>query len=586
MNRKQRRSQAAKNIKSPKLGPGSVTSSNTGQKTTSEQVLRDAQKLLLAGNQAEAEILYRRVLDAKPNHAVALQHLGFLKNQTGQPAEALSFFAAALVEDADNPETEFGRACALLALGHNESAVQGFEKAISLKPDYPVSYVNLSAALIRLRRLDEAIDTADRGLAVAPDNVGLLNNRGDAQQLAGQIENAIASFRSTLAVKPDHLEARNNLGVALQKAGEMEAARTQFEAVITLNPKSAQAYYNLCLAGRKPDPDHIGAMEALLAEGEKSQRDAMNLHFALGLSHDRLGAFDLAFEHFNSANELDDRGAPYDPKAHTEAIDQLISVFSGGLFAERAGMGCASETPLFIVGMPRSGTTLVEQIVASHPKMHGAGELPCMRRIMSQVSKEIGTPTAYPDCMASLDAASATALGQSYVDCLESFAPEASSALRISDKLPGNFLNLGLIALMLPRARIIYCRRNPLDNCLSCYFQFFTSNLAYSRSLSGVGHYYREHERLMRHWETVLPSQILTVDYETLVGEQEAESRRIIAFAGLEWDDECLAFHKAKRAVSTASVWQARQPIFTTSMKRWRHYERHLEPLREALGQD
>ena len=342
MNRKQRRSQARKNIKIPKLGPGPHTGANPAKKTGPEQVLRDAQKLLLAGNQAEAEILYRRVLDGEPNHAVALQHLGFLKNQTGQPAEALSFFAAALEEDADNPESEFGRACALFASGQNERAVQGFEKAISLKPDYPVSYVNLSAALIRLRRLGEAIDAADRGLAVAPDNVDLLNNRGDAQQLAGQIENAIASFRSTLALKPDHLEARNNLGVALQKAGNMEEARTQFEAAIALNPKSAQAHYNLCVAGRKPDRDHVGAMEALLAECAAPQRDAMNLHFALGISYDRLGDFDLAFEHFKSANGLDERGAAYDPKAHTEAIDQLIRVFSEGLFADKAGIGWAS----------------------------------------------------------------------------------------------------------------------------------------------------------------------------------------------------------------------------------------------------
>ncbi|MDA0654959.1 MAG: sulfotransferase [Proteobacteria bacterium] len=195
----------------------------------------------------------------------------------------------------------------------------------------------------------------------------------------------------------------------------------------------------------------------------------------------------------------------------------------------------------------------MEQIVASHPEMHGAGELPCMGRILSQVSMEIGTPADYPDCMAALDEASADALGQSYVDCLESYAPEASGAVRISDKLPGNFLNLGLIALILPRARIIYCRRNPLDNCLSCYFQFFTSNLTYSLSLSSVGHYYREHERLMRHWETVLPSSILTVDYKALVAEQEAESRKIIEFAGLEWDDACLFIKPNARSAPRAS---------------------------------
>jgi hypothetical protein len=329
----------------------------------------------------------------------------------------------------------------------------------------------------------------------------------------------------------------------------------------------------------------VHRIRTLLARPGLPPTDAPRLHFGLGVRADRTGAHDEAFDHFNRANALRRRllqvaGTAHDAEEHHAWIEQIITTCDAAYFRHVAGLGRRTERPVFIVGMPRSGTSLVEQILASHPDVFGAGELRDIDLLAKKLPARWGGREAYPVCLRNLDAATTSFLADKY---LERLARLNGPAIRVTDKMPMNFLNLGLIAALFPRARVIHCVRDPLDVCLSCYFQDFVG-VNFSCDLGDLASYYRDYERLMAHWRSVLPLPLLEVVYEELVEDQEAVSRRLVSFCGLNWDDRCLAFHQNRRLVHTASLVQVRQPIYKGSVGRWRHYAAHLRPLLEALG--
>jgi hypothetical protein len=270
----------------------------------------------------------------------------------------------------------------------------------------------------------------------------------------------------------------------------------------------------------------------------------------------------------------------FDPCAHQAGVDQLIRTFDAVYFRRVRGFGISSELPLFIVGMPRSGTTLVEQIVASHPQVFGAGELRDVERIALSLAAHLGNDVGYPSCLAKAPAEAVRAMAERHLHRLTALA---GGSVRIVDKMPTNYLHLGLIATLFPQARIIHCRRGPLDTCVSCYFSYFRG-LPFAWDLEELGRYHRSYDSLMAHWKAVLPLPVLDVSYEELVDNQEAISRRLMEFCGLDWDERCLAFHETPRPVHTASTMQVRQPIYKSSVGRWRRYEAHLQPLVRALS--
>jgi hypothetical protein len=273
--------------------------------------------------------------------------------------------------------------------------------------------------------------------------------------------------------------------------------------------------------------------------------------------------------------------AAYDLKAYKEFVDRMIATFDRAFFASRMGFGHASDIPVFVIGMPRSGTTLTEQILASHPRIWGAGERSDFGDILKEMQFDAIRSPNFPQSIRGVPAKSIREVGSRYVG---SIGRGAGKALRVVNKMPHNFEYLGLIALALSKAKIIHCRRDPLDNCLSCFMQSFNESHAYNRDLETLGLYYRQYHRLMEHWKAVLPAKIFDLPYEDMVAQQETMSRALIEFVGLEWDDACLAFHDTERSVSTPSRWQVRQPIYKSSLKAWRAYEKHLAPLKEALG--
>ena len=305
-----------------------------------------------------------------------------------------------------------------------------------------------------------------------------------------------------------------------------------------------------------------------------------SLRYAASELLDKLGRYDEAFAQATGANVL--RRPPYDPAIHQQTFDRLIAYFTRERITALPRAEHRSQKPVFIVGMPRSGTSLVEQILASHPSIHGAGELDFINRVFAgTLSMLSATANDYPACLDRLTVDIANGMAEIYLRPLIALDPGAE---RITDKLPLNFLHLGLIALLLPDAHVIHCRRDPLDTCLSCYMTEFALANDFKYDLTHAGLFYRLYERLMEHWKSVLDIPILDVDYEQMIAEPEVQSRRLIEFVGLPWDEQCLRFHESKRAVITASTQQVREPIYNSSVQRWRHYEKFLGPLKTALG--
>lgn len=310
-------------------------------------------------------------------------------------------------------------------------------------------------------------------------------------------------------------------------------------------------------------------------------QDRVRLSFTAAMLCDALGDYDTAFEYYRVANTY--KAKPYNPKAQSLYIDRLIEVFSPEFITAHRGMGDPSPKPVFIVGMPRSGTTLTEQILSEHPQIAGAGEMPTLWSLAQDLATRLAWPGPYPGCMKAWNQRVASEIANEYIADLSHRFPDAD---RVADKLPGNFIHLGLIACMLPGARIIHCTRNPIDTCLSCYFQNFAGNMQpWSWDLAHIGAYYNDYKRLMEHWQTC-GIELLEMPYEQTVADLETNARRAVEYLGLPWNNACLRFHESGRVIATASFDQADKPIYDQSVNRWKHYERHLDPLKAALGID
>ena len=500
---------------------------------------------------AKAE--YRRALNADPDCIEALNALGQLRGEERAYIEAANHL----------------------------------EKARALEPDNPETLAILAPVLARLERHDEAVSAAETCLELRPDRPRSHCAMGRALHLKGDSAGAVPHFEKALAIDSRLVEGYLALGTTLQSLGKLDESVAQFRKCLSIEPGNGEALLSLSRSLKLGADDPESAqLEQALARTRLSTPDRITLNFAAGNMYDDLDAADKAFEHYKLANDLMD--AEFDPEDCAAQVIALIEIFDAGFFEKTEGYGVSSELPVFIVGMPRSGTTLIEQILASHPDLFGAGELPQIRTSTERLPALLGpallgTAEAYPDCLPKVDKDTVRSLASEYLETLRRFSPDAS---RITDKMPGNFMHLGFIALLFPRARVIHCMRDPLDVCVSNYLTRFTAGNPYAFDLTNLGLYYRQYERLMDHWRRVLPIPMLEVRYEDLIADQAGVSRRLIDTCGLAWDDRCLAFHKTERVVLTASDQQVRQPIYSNSIGRWRRYEKHLGPLKSALGKD
>ncbi|MGA2891367.1 MAG: sulfotransferase [Xanthobacteraceae bacterium] len=466
--------------------------------------------------------------------------------------------------------------------GRLAGAIERYERALSLKPDMPAIRNNLGHALVELGKPEIAIGEYRRAVELKPDYAEALCNWGAALLQLDRLDEAEAKFRRAIAVNPGLAGAHHNLGLILKERGRLDQAQRAAKRAVRLAPRNTSYYEHLAAVRPFEAGDrYLKALEALQRDcASLSARDRVHLHFALARAYQDTGDAESAFAQLLAGNRLKREHTAYDEAATLARMERIGALFTADFIAKRQGAGASSPLPVFIVGMPRSGTTLIEQILASHPAIHGAGELTLFDRTIGALATALPESPPFPDMAAAMSAEHFRKLGVSYVEQVAQLAPAAS---RIVDKMPGNFLFAGLIHLALPNATIIHATRNPIDTCVSCYSILFT-NQAHTYDLGELGRYCRHYQALMAHWHQVLPpGRILDVKYEELVGDLETVARRIVAQCGLPWDPRCLDFHRTDRIVRTASATQVRQPIYQSSVGRWRKYEQFLEPLLAEL---
>ena len=579
------------------------------------QALAIAAALREQNRPAEAEQLYRAVLARNPDHVDSLHAVGVLLLQRGAPQEALALLEKASALGRESAELHNDLGMALASLGRPADAIPHFERALALKPDFATAHGNLGNALVSERRGRDAIrhlaqaialrpgdaiaefnlasalaheerqaDAAEhyrKAVVLKPDWIAAWCGLGQSLHLSDRSAQALTCYERALALDPASADAQNGAGLVMQALGRLQESRLAFEKAVALAPAMPSFHRSLAeIKSFDADDPQLAAMQALAArmdtlpEGQQAE-----LHFALGKAFGDLGRDEIAFRHLLAGNAIKVRQDEYDEAAHLGMIRHIQEVFTADVLQRHRGAGDPSRVPVLIVSMPRSGSTLIEQILASHPRIFGAGEL----RYLARATKEFrgnAVDSFFPEVAKSLSVEQLRDFGAHYVAYLRSFAPDAD---RVTDKMPSNFRFVGLINMALPNARIIHARRDPMDTCISCFSHLFGKK-SFTSDLGNLGRYYRAYATLMEHWRAVLPPDaMLEVQYEELVADFESQARRIVSFCGLDWDARCLDFHRTVRPVRTASVTQVREPLFATSVGRWRRYGPWLQPLIDAL---
>ncbi len=538
--------------------------------------------LALQGNNAAARACYRKSLSVNPNDVGTLNNLGtslYLAGELGEADEILNRVVK-LKPDYADAHNNLGNI--YRALNKNSEAIHHFQRALALNPQLFETWLNLGNIYSdRVGHPQAAEDCFRKALQLKPDSVGTECALANMLRFQGKLEESLAVTRAIIGKRPDDRSTLAHEADILERMGRHDEAYAKVRSLLEHDQVNARAVGLLARLCRRYDccDEAIRLGESFTAGDTLNNTDRQRLHFSLGKLHDKLGNFDNAFEHYRHGNEIND--VPFDAGGYEEAFRAIIRTFNSEAL-ENLPKACHGDSrPVFIIGMPRSGTSLTEQVLASHPEVYGAGELNDINDIAAGLTRALGSTKAYPDSVGDLNQFVVDQLANRYLNRLDSFSITATC---ITDKMPHNFVNLGLISLLFPQARIIHCQRDPRDTCLSIYFQHFGWLHPYATNLAHLGSYYRLYQMLVRHWESVIDLPMLTVHYEDLVTDQERVSRKLVDFIGLDWDDNCLQFHTTKRTVATASYDQVRKPMYTQSIARWKHYEKHIGPLVEALG--
>jgi len=547
-----------------------------------------AWKLLGAAQQMQGKnalVAFHRTAELMPEDAEAFFNLGVVQKGIGQPDEAAASYRRALKLNPNYAEAHSNLGNVLKQLGKLDEAVASFRNALKIRPGSAVTYNNLGVALKESGSLEAAIECYRMAIQIKPDYAEAHANLGNVLKDIWQFEDALVSYRRALAIDPSCDDAMLGVSHLCVINGEMTEAVEMVNKALAIRPDNLEARFLLANARKAQHGDEN--LAALIAAEEAARsssvllprQQVISLHFALGKSFDDIGEHDRAFPHFLDGCKLKRTTIEYDSEQMTQRFNETIRIFDTATLNRLRGGGNPSNVPIFVLGMPRSGTTLTEQIIASHPEVYGAGELPDLPAI---ARRDVAGMAGFPENISVLDAATLAKWGDDYVAGQRRHAPDAP---HITDKWPDNFWYIGLIHVMLPNAKIVHVNRNPVDTCLSCFTKLSSKGLDQSYDLAELGRFYVGYARLMDHWRKVLPAgAFMDVSYEGIVADQEAQARHIIDFCDLEWNDACLDFHKNKRAVSTASMTQVRQPIYKFSVERWRPYEKYLGPLLDALG--
>lgn len=572
--------------------------------------------LLQQGKMEEVERAFRRSIKLNPANPIPHVGLGQLYRVRGELQKSVNELQAALRIDPQQANTHHQLALSLRAANQIPQAIDHIRKATELNPNAVEAWHTLGELSRSQTDFEGALNAFQRALQIHPQaetwfSLGLLMEELNRRSAA------ISSYRNALALQPELLPAYIRLGIVLRIDGDIDAARTQLDRALQINPGhpiavaelakllAMQGHYQTALEQLRPllkgkhTPIEVALAYAEISRPVKQEAEALALLegiqnlggvpadqeesflFALAKLHEQAAHYEQAFDHYHRSHKL--RPLPNDIEQHQADMHAIRTHFSRAHLAELPRSKQDSQRPVFIVGMPRSGTSLIEQILAAHPQVHGGGELPLIWQFVRELPETSGAQEPYPSCVDRLSQHALDTLAREYLDKLTSLDPQA---LRVTDKLPHNFVHLGLIEMLFPQARVIHCLRDPLDTCLSIWFHKFNTSHLYARDLYSLGRYYRAYEKQMAHWAAALTLPLMTLRYEELVEDVEGQSRRLVDFCELDWDDACLQFHTHERTVNTPSHAQVRQPIYRSAMQRWRHFEPWIGPLREGLALD
>jgi tetratricopeptide (TPR) repeat protein len=511
--------------------------------------LVEATRCLRGGRLPQAERTVREVLKKSPGDVVAIRLLAEIGLNVGKVDESIGLY----------------------------------ERCLELAPGFALARQNYVVALSRRQRFDEALAQVGQLLDAEPRNPNYRLLRGSLLVKKGEHRVALALYEEFLKEYPRQAGAHLNYGHTLKTVGRLDESIAAYRTSIALQPTTGEAYWSLAnLKTFRFSDDEIRNMQAELDE-DGDPDDQSHLLFALGKAMEDRERFDESFAYYAKGNAIRGKRQPYSAKINVYDTARQIKALDAQFFAERRGWGCPSPDPIFIVGLPRAGSTLLEQILASHSQVEGTTELPDIIAISRRLGRKSPANPAskYPEILASLTEDETARLGEGY---LESTRVQRRDTPYFIDKMPNNFKHIGLIHLLLPNAKIIDARRHPMAGCFSCFKQLFARGQRFTYRLEDLGHYYRDYVRLMDHWDTVLPGRVLRVNYEDMVADSEKQIRRVLEYCGLAFEEGCLRFYETERAVRTPSSEQVRQPVYSHGLEQWRNFEAHLGPLKAALG--
>jgi tetratricopeptide (TPR) repeat protein len=533
-------------------------------------------------NAKQAMLYYQKAIAANSRYLEPLNNLGLLLIEDGRAEEAVISLSNAVQQNPNYSDAQCNLGAAYTMLDQFEKAFACYQAALKARPDYVQAHLGLARLLQERNQFAHAEAAAKKAIELEPDKAGSYSVLASIYMDKNLPLESEKYFDKALELDPDLIAAHMGKGHMYMEDGRFDEAEVCFRRALELDPELYGPRYSLTqLRKVSQDDDNFKALIERKDIESIPVREAIPYYYALGKSYDDIGEYERGFENYMEGAKLKRSTIHYDPAHQDIVADALSGIFTQEFIGRLSGKGDSSDVPIFILGMPRSGTTLVEQIIASHPDVYGAGELPDLKEL---ALRPVGTAAnnRFPANLAALTPQTAAAMGREYVAGLQKRAPDAR---HITDKMPGNYQLVGLIHLILPNAKIVHVKRDPIDTCVSCYTRLFRHNQNQSYDLYEQGLFYRSYDRIMQYWRSVLPTgSFYEIQYEELVKDTDNQARSLIEFCNLGWHDDCLKFYETKRSVRTASVTQVRQPIYTSSMEKWRRYDKYLGPLKEGLG--